>query len=114
MGISLALTDEALARTIEPGTPTPKARLALVSRLREAGLPCGVMAMPIIPWLTDSDEALESLFGCTVRRRSHRCQRRRSLPPPGHQGMVHAVAGAEHPGLVGKYRRLYVDRFLCG
>src|SRR6478609_6862115 len=63
VGISLAMTDEGLSEAVEPGTPGPRARLKLVSRLREAGLPCGVMAMPILPWLSDSDEALDSLFG---------------------------------------------------
>jgi DNA repair photolyase len=63
IGISLAMTDEQLSEAIEPGTPGPRARLKLVSRLRDAGLPCGVMAMPILPWLSDSDEALDSLFG---------------------------------------------------
>ncbi|ELT43659.1 DNA repair photolyase [Arthrobacter nitrophenolicus] len=62
LGISLAMTTEALSEAIEPGTPGPRARLKLVSRLREAGLPCGVMAMPILPWLSDSDEALDALF----------------------------------------------------
>ena len=62
MGISLALTDAALAEAVEPGTPAPKARLGLIRRLRDAGLPCGVMAMPILPWLTDTDEALDGLF----------------------------------------------------
>lgn len=63
VGISLALMDPVLAESIEPGTPAPKARLALISRLRDAGLPCGVMAMPILPWLTDGDESLDQLFG---------------------------------------------------
>ena len=63
VGISLAMTDEQLSEAVEPGTPGPRARLKLVSRLRDAGLPCGVMAMPILPWLSDSDEALDSLFG---------------------------------------------------
>ena len=63
VGISLAMTDEHLSEAVEPGTPGPRARLKLVTRLREAGLPCGVMAMPILPWLSDSDEALDSLFG---------------------------------------------------
>src|SRR6476620_836666 len=42
VGISLAMTDEGLSEAVEPGTPGPRARLKLVSRLREAGLPCGV------------------------------------------------------------------------
>src|SRR5690242_11580883 len=61
--VSLAVLDPELQVVLEPGTPTPAARLALISKLREAGLDCGVMAMPILPWLTDSADHLDALFG---------------------------------------------------
>ncbi|MEN2745953.1 Rv2578c family radical SAM protein, partial [Sinomonas halotolerans] len=61
--ISLAVLDPELQGALEPGTPSPAARLRLISRLREAGLTCGVMAMPILPWLTDSEEHLDALMG---------------------------------------------------
>ena len=62
MGISLALLDPELAHRVEPGTPSPKARLDLIRRIRDAGMECNVMAMPILPWLTDGDESLDALF----------------------------------------------------
>ena len=58
IGVSLALLDPELQATLEPGTPTPRARLELVRRIREAGLPCGVFVAPILPHLTDSSEQL--------------------------------------------------------
>ncbi len=98
LGISLAMTDEALSEAIEPGTPGPRARLKLVSRLREAGLPCGVMAMPILPWLSDSDEALDSLFALAGRGGRHGGHRRRPVPEARHPRMVYAVARRQAPG----------------
>src|SRR3954454_10919019 len=53
LGVSLAIHDEELHQVLEPGTPSPRARLALVRALRDAGLPCGVMLAPVLPWLTD-------------------------------------------------------------
>ena len=58
ISISLALLDEELHRTLEPGTPTPRARLDLIRRIRAAGLSCGVLVAPILPYLTDSDDHL--------------------------------------------------------
>src|SRR5690606_9434406 len=52
IGVSLALLDPALQASVEPGTPTPRARLDLIRAIREAGLPCGVMVAPVLPWLT--------------------------------------------------------------
>ena len=39
MGVSIALTDETIHAALEPGTPTPRARLELVRAIVEAGLP---------------------------------------------------------------------------
>ncbi len=61
-GVSVALLDRALHAGLEPGTPTPAARLDLVRRIRDAGLPCGVLVAPVLPLLTDSPEALDALL----------------------------------------------------
>ncbi len=51
--LSIAFADEHLARLIEPGAPPPRARFAALRRLREAGLPVGVLIAPVIPGLND-------------------------------------------------------------
>jgi DNA repair photolyase len=61
MGVSLALLDPELQSTLEPGTPTPRARLELVRRIRGAGLPCGVFVAPLLPYLTDTPEQIGAL-----------------------------------------------------
>ena len=107
IGISLAMTDEQLAESVEPGTPGPRARLKLVSRLREAGLPCGVMAMPILPWLTDSDEALDSLFAELTKAGATGVTAGALYLKPGTREWFMKWLATEHPELVGVYRRLY-------
>jgi DNA repair photolyase len=59
MGVSIALTDETIHAALEPGTPTPRARLELVRAIVAAGLPCQVLVAPILPMITDSDEQLD-------------------------------------------------------
>ncbi|QDY91484.1 radical SAM protein [Arthrobacter sp. UKPF54-2] len=107
VGISLAMTDERLSESVEPGTPGPRARLKLVSRLREAGLPCGVMAMPILPWLSDSDEALDSLFGSLAAAGATGVTAGALYLKPGTREWFMQWIAKEHPQLAGKYRRLY-------
>ncbi|MEN1973949.1 Rv2578c family radical SAM protein [Cellulomonas olei] len=63
VAVSLAVGDEGLQQALEPGTPTPRARLALVRAVRDAGLECGVLVAPVLPWLTDSTEHLDALLG---------------------------------------------------
>jgi DNA repair photolyase len=62
IGISLALGDEELRKTLEPGVPSVRGRLDLIRAVREAGLPCGVMVAPVLPWMTDSADQLDYLF----------------------------------------------------
>lgn len=107
MGISLAIIDPTLSNAVEPGTPTPRARLDLISRLREAGLACGVMAMPILPWLTDSDEALDSLFGALASAGATGVSAGALHLRPGAREWYMEWLTKSHPTLVGSYRRLY-------
>ena len=107
MGISLAVIDPALAHAVEPGTPTPRARLDLITRLRNAGLPCGVMAMPILPWLTDSDEALDALFGALAAAGATGVSAGALHLRPGAREWYLEWLAKTHPTLVGRYRRLY-------
>lgn len=61
LGVSLALLDPVLQATLEPGTPTPRARLDLIRRIGAAGLRCGVFLAPLLPYLTDTDEQISAL-----------------------------------------------------
>ncbi|MFK0001490.1 Rv2578c family radical SAM protein [Paenarthrobacter sp. NPDC090522] len=107
LGISLAMTNQDLAELMEPGTPSPKARLKLIARLRDAGLGCGVMAMPILPWLTDSDEALDSLFSELAAAGTTGVTAGALYLKPGTREWYMEWLAHNHPELVGRYRRLY-------
>ncbi|GAA3933009.1 intein-containing Rv2578c family radical SAM protein [Microbacterium soli] len=105
--LSIAMYDEALQRSIEPGTPSTQARLDTVRALTDAGFRVGVFLMPVLPYLTDSVDAIDS----ALRRIAD-------------AGAAHAVYGALHlragvkpwffqwlqrerPDLVAAYRGLY-------
>ena len=61
--MSLAVGDPELHKDVEPGTPSPQARLGLIAAIRDAGLDCHVMVAPVLPRLTDSAEHLDDLLG---------------------------------------------------
>ncbi len=52
---SITTLDGELARNMEPRAATPRRRLQAVRALNEAGVPCGVMVAPVIPFLTDAE-----------------------------------------------------------
>src|SRR6201998_3534165 len=63
VAVSLAVSDAELHREVEPGTPTPQARLGLITAIRDAGLDCHVMVAPVLPPLPHSVEHLDGLLG---------------------------------------------------
>ncbi|MFC9935904.1 Rv2578c family radical SAM protein [Glutamicibacter sp. NPDC127525] len=58
ISMSIAILDESLRRLLEPGAPAATARLETVRQLSSAGFDVTVFLMPVIPFLTDSDEQL--------------------------------------------------------
>jgi DNA repair photolyase len=61
VNLSVTTTRASLARALEPRAPRPDLRLGAVRELRSAGIPCGVLAMPIVPGITDGAEDLKAL-----------------------------------------------------
>jgi DNA repair photolyase len=53
--VSITTLDPELARKMEPRASTPEKRLETLRGLSEEGIPCGVLASPMIPALNDSE-----------------------------------------------------------
>ncbi len=107
VSVSLAVGDPDLHKEVEPGTPGPQARLALIAAIRDVGLDCHVMVAPVLPYLTDSAEHLDGLLrqiagagatGVTVFGLHLRGSTR---------GWFMSWLTQAHPHLVGLYRELY-------
>ena len=107
LAVSLAVGDPELHKQVEPGTPSPQARLGLIEAIREAGLDCHVMVAPVLPYLTDSVGHLDDLLsqiaaagaaGVTVFGLHLRGSTR---------GWFMSWLARTHPQLVGQYRELY-------
>ena len=107
VSVSLAVGDAELHKQVEPGTPSPQARLGLIAAIREAGLDCHVMVAPVLPYLTDSVEHLDNLLreiaaagasGATVFGLHLRGSTR---------GWFMSWLSQTYPQLVGRYRELY-------
>jgi DNA repair photolyase len=55
VAVSVGLLDSELARKLEPRAAAPRRRIQLIRNLTQAGIPCTVLAAPIIPQLNDKD-----------------------------------------------------------
>jgi len=99
--------DPAVWRLVEPGTPPPAKRLAVMERLVAAGVPCGVFLAPILPGITDSVASIDAVaaaardhgassFGTSVLR----------LAPPVREHYLGFVTTC-FPALLPRYERAY-------
>jgi DNA repair photolyase len=107
IGVSIALIDRDLQRSLEPGTPSPQARLELVRRVREAGLPCGVFVAPVLPGLTDSVDQLDRLFAAIADAGATGITVLPLHLRPGAREWFATWLRREHPELIDTYRQIY-------
>ncbi|MFE2328730.1 Rv2578c family radical SAM protein [Streptomyces sp. NPDC059385] len=107
ISVSVGFTDTALWRTVEPGTPSPAGRLNAVRTLTDAGIECGVLMAPVIPFLGDSPEQLRETVRAVAESGAV------SVTPlvlhlrPGAREWFTSWLGAHHPHLVPRYERMY-------
>ncbi|WP_200171212.1 Rv2578c family radical SAM protein [Tomitella cavernea] len=107
VAVSLAMLDPSVQKAIEPGTPSPAARLELIRAACQAGFTPHVMVAPVIPYITDGQRELDVLFAAVAAAGA-----RSVTVMPMHlrgstRGWFMEWLAREHPKLVGRYRRLY-------
>src|SRR5215467_10002690 len=107
LNVSAAFVDKSLWRAIEPGTPAPERRIEACAALNDAGLGCGVLMGPVVPFLSDSPAQLDA----AVRQIAEAGAT--SVTPivlhlrPGAREWFFRWLGEAHPDLVPRYRALY-------
>ena len=107
MGVSIALADERIQELLEPGTPTPRARLELVRAITDAGLPCQVLVAPVLPMLTDSDEDLDRILTLVAAAGATSATVFALHLRTGAREWFQRYLADHHPELIGAYAELY-------
>lgn len=107
IAMSIAVFDDALQQSVEPGTPSSAARLATVRAVRDAGLDCEVFLMPVLPGLTDTRAHLERAYAAIADAGATGVATTSLHLRPGAREWYLRWRGAEHPHLVDQYRRIY-------
>ena len=104
---SVGSVDPDVARRAEPQAPPPDKRLEGLRRLRERGVPAGVLLAPILPGLSDTEESMEAV--ALAARASGACWLRPRLLKldPHVKEYYFAFLLAEFPALLETTRALY-------
>ena len=113
--VSLTFVDDELRRVFEPKASSVDERLEVLRRFKQAGCGVGVLAMPVLPYISDTDDNLQALLarlkqigvefvmpgGLTLR--------------PGRQKdyFMHRIQD-RFPHLVEAYKELYANELASG
>src|SRR5829696_3092540 len=107
MAVSIALAEEKIHEALEPGAPTPKARLRLVRAITDAGLPCAVLVAPVLPMITDRDDQLDRILAEVAAAGATRATVFALHLRPGAREWFLRYLASHHRELVDPYLELY-------
>ncbi len=115
LNMSIATLDESVRRTFEPGASAIEERLETLGAFRRAGIAVGVMAIPLLPFISDSEQDIRALVR-TLKEAgaSYVMPAGVTLRPGRQKDLFMSVLADRYPGLVGRYREIYGEQRASG
>jgi DNA repair photolyase len=115
LGFSLSTLDETIARQIEPGAPSPAERLETLHFCKENGLLAGVNAIPLLPFISDTDEELEKMVAAAKKYNADFILAGGLTlfgnEPAASKALVYRFLQRNHPDLLGKYEAMFKNNY---
>ncbi len=109
IGVTLTTLDERLREWWEPGAATAEARLRVIEAARHAGLKTSMMFGPLLPFLSDSQTAIESLLARAADLGVEQIWVDALNPRPRVWPAVAELLRREFPQLLPQYRQILFD-----
>ena len=110
LGVTITAPDESWARIWEPDASSVSDRVEVLRRAKSAGLETVLMFGPLLPEISDTDEALARLFALAAETDVDSVWTDMLNPRPRVWPSVQGVLRRHRPDLVPQYRRLMFDR----
>lgn len=115
--LTITTCDDAMARKIEPGAPLSSERFTALKQLSDAGLFVGVLLMPVLPFVTDTEKNIRGIV-----RRAKECGARFVYPSFGvtlrrnQRQYYYEQLEQLFPGerLQERYQKQYGNQYNCG
>lgn len=117
VAVSMTVTtmERPLARLLEPYAPCPELRIRALQKLTSAGVPAGVIASPVLPLLTDSEENLAAVAAAAAEAGAHFFTAGVLFLKPCARRVFYPFLKENFPELLGRYIARYAARaFLDG
>jgi DNA repair photolyase len=110
VGFTITCLDPGLARVFEPGAPSPARRLAAMRELADQGIPVWGFFGPVLPTLSDSEEAIEEVLREMDRAGAGRILVDRLNLYPRAESGVRRVIARDFPDRLAAFRAIKADQ----
>jgi DNA repair photolyase len=115
LNLSIATLDEGIRRRFEPGASPIAERLEALRAFRERGVPVGVMAMPLLPFISDGEEEIRALLTALKEAGAAFVMPGGLTLRPGRQKDFYLQrVGEAYPGLLPRYGEIYAENRASG
>ena len=105
---TITTMDAAIAARFEPGAPPPSERMAMAKAFSQAGCKVVILAMPLLPGISDLEESMARLFSAAREAGADALMPGGLTLRPGRQKDLYLSAIAEHyPDLCPLYEEMY-------
>ncbi len=112
--MTITTLDDALCKKLEPRVAATPERFAALKALADGGIFCGVLMMPILPFINDT---MENVIGIVEKARDAGA---RFVYPAfgmtlrhGNREYYYEKLNALFPGMSEKYAKAYGERYMC-
>ncbi len=107
VNISIHTLDKRIWRSLEPATPSPLKRLETIRTLVQNHVNTGALLAPVIPYLTDSDAALEQVIIAVKEHRGQFVSPSVLRLSPDVKTWFFGVIREQYPAVYSRIRPLY-------
>lgn len=110
VALTITLMGEEKRKLFEPRASTTEERFDALDKLRKAGIRTGIWAMPLLPWIGDSEENITGIFKRAKELDvQYMCCSGLTLKPGRQKEGFFRVIQKHYPDLVEKYAMLYAN-----
>ena len=107
VNFSVGTIDEKVWRMMEPGTPSPLARMEAMQYLVESGISAGVMMAPLLPGITDDEANIQAVVEAAHTHKAQYLGANVLFLKPGSKEWFMPMLREAYPHLTAGYNRLY-------
>ena len=114
VNFSVGTIDEKVWRMMEPGTPSPLARMEAMQYLVESGISAGVMMAPLLPGITDDEANIQAVVEAAHTHKAQYLGANVLFLKPGSKEWFMPMLREAYPHLTAGYNRLYRKTYAPG